>query len=210
MSAVISLALAVNVGLAFLIWSLTGARVPGKVSIPVLATVYWPSPIPDYKPREEVEEMPTRSETVAPMPPPQPLTLDFKAPNALPSEVRLSQWQTKPVKNTSVFSVPQFSFEATQSAAPVTNVTSSVVAARPTLRTPPQYPPKARQQGIEGNVVMDLLIGTDGMVKEVKVVRETPPEIFRRSAIRAVHRWRFVPPDEQQWQRLTIRYELTQ
>ena len=40
---------------------------------------------------------------------------------------------------------------------------------------------KAKQQGIEGYVVMDL---------------------------RVVRRWAFMPPAEPAWQRLTIRYEL--
>lgn len=107
--------------------------------------------------------------------------------------------------------VPDFSFEspaAPAAAAPSAPAVSSIALARPVHRVPPQYPVKAKQQGIEGYVVMDLRINAEGRVEDVRVVREKPEGVFRASALRVVRRWAFMPPAEPAWQRLTIRYEL--
>lgn len=92
--------------------------------------------------------------------------------------------------------------------APSAPAVSSIALARPVHRVPPQYPVKAKQQGIEGYVVMDLRINAEGRVEDVRVVREKPEGVFRASALRVVRRWAFMPPAEPAWQRLTIRYEL--
>jgi len=110
-----------------------------------------------------------------------------------------------------VMTVPDFSFEspaAPAAAAPSAPAVSSIALARPVHRVPPQYPVKAKQQGIEGYVVMDLRINAEGRVEDVRVVREKPEGVFRASALRVVRRWAFMPPAEPAWQRLTIRYEL--
>lgn len=87
-------------------------------------------------------------------------------------------------------------------------MTSAMAQAKPVFQIPPQYPEKAKQNGIEGHVTLDLLVDTSGRAQEIKVVEETPVDVFARSAKRAVIRWRFVAAEENQWQRITIRYEL--
>ena len=85
---------------------------------------------------------------------------------------------------------------------------SAMAEAKPVLQIPPQYPAKAKQDGIEGYVTLALNINADGRVEEIKVVAEHPVGVFARSAQRAVIRWRFVASVQGQWQRITIRYEL--
>jgi len=58
-------------------------------------------------------------------------------------------------------------------------------------RVEPEYPQAARQQGIQGPVVLDVHIGSDGAVQDVKVA-SGPPELAQAS-IDAVKQWRFKP-----------------
>ncbi len=57
------------------------------------------------------------------------------------------------------------------------------------LKTDPVYPETARQEGIEGMVALDVVIGSDGTVK-----RTTPisgPDALVQAATAAVESWRF-------------------
>lgn len=58
-------------------------------------------------------------------------------------------------------------------------------------RVEPEYPADARQRKIHGTVVLDVQIGPDGAVQDVKVL-SGPPELAQ-SSIDAVKQWRFNP-----------------
>jgi TonB family protein len=58
-------------------------------------------------------------------------------------------------------------------------------------RVEPEYPEKARQQRIQGAVVLEVRIGRDGAVQGVKLVRGQA--VLADSAIAAVKQWRFKP-----------------
>jgi TonB family protein len=53
----------------------------------------------------------------------------------------------------------------------------------------PQYPPIAVAARIEGKVVVQVEIGSDGVVLTTKVV--SGPEILRQSAIETAKKWKF-------------------
>jgi TonB family protein len=59
-------------------------------------------------------------------------------------------------------------------------------------RVVPQYPEHARQQHIQGPVVLNALVGRDGSVQEVKVISGDPELV--QAAVTAVKQWRFQPP----------------
>ena len=63
----------------------------------------------------------------------------------------------------------------------------------PVVQVPPQYPPAALKQGIEGWVLVEFTIGTEGQVKDARVVKSEPAGIFDRPALDAVQRFRFRP-----------------
>jgi TonB family protein len=69
----------------------------------------------------------------------------------------------------------------------------SSVAPESTLlhRVEPEYPEDARQQKVQGPVVLDVHIGEDGTVQDVQV-SSGPPELTQ-AAIDAVKQWRFKP-----------------
>lgn len=57
----------------------------------------------------------------------------------------------------------------------------------------PEYPAKGVEQGVEGKVVLLLLIDEAGVVKEVSVVEADPEGIFEESALAAFRNARFAP-----------------
>ena len=63
----------------------------------------------------------------------------------------------------------------------------------PLVRVDPDYPPRARQRGIEGYVDLEFTIGPVGTVEDAKVIGAYPPAVFDRAALRAVRRWRYNP-----------------
>jgi protein TonB len=54
-----------------------------------------------------------------------------------------------------------------------------------------QYPPLARQARIQGQVVLQAIIGKDGKIENLQVVRGHP--MLNASAIDAVKQWRYKP-----------------
>ena len=59
------------------------------------------------------------------------------------------------------------------------------------MEVKPEYPEKAQQQHIQGQVVMTVLVGIDGLVRDV-VVTSGDPQLVK-SAAKAVRQWRFSP-----------------
>jgi len=57
------------------------------------------------------------------------------------------------------------------------------------------YPPDAREEGVEGYVVVRYDVNAEGRVHNARVVAAEPPEVFNESALQAVSRWRFRPPE---------------
>jgi TonB family protein len=58
-------------------------------------------------------------------------------------------------------------------------------------RIEPEYPEEARKQRIQGAVIVDVRIGRDGAVQDVKLVSGHP--LLADAAITAVKHWRFKP-----------------
>jgi len=66
----------------------------------------------------------------------------------------------------------------------------------PLVRVDPEYPPRARQQGIEGWVDLEFTISPVGTVQDAFVLGSQPPRVFDRAALRAVRKWRYNPKTE--------------
>lgn len=56
----------------------------------------------------------------------------------------------------------------------------------------PKYPPEMKAEGIEGKVIVELIIDTKGLPRDCKVVKSTRSE-FEASAIAALSQWKFEP-----------------
>lgn len=57
----------------------------------------------------------------------------------------------------------------------------------------PTYPPAEQRAGRAGRVVVRVLVGVDGRVKQVERVLATSDDFFRATEQRALSRWRFTP-----------------
>jgi TonB family protein len=95
--------------------------------------------------------------------------------------------------------------------APVFELPSELVEESLLHRVEPEYPAKARDQGIQGLVVLDLHIGKNGAVRDVALVGGQP--VLADAATSAVKQWRFKPHYEdgrtvEMQTRITMRFAL--
>jgi TonB family protein len=74
---------------------------------------------------------------------------------------------------------------------PVTELSAAAAEDSLVRRVEPNYPEQAREQQIEGPVVLEVHIGQDGEVQEINLV--SGPAILAQAATDAVKRWRFKP-----------------
>ena len=70
-------------------------------------------------------------------------------------------------------------------------VSQGVTGGRLTRKIDPTYPKEARVQHIEGEVMLDALVGEDGNVHEVTVTSGQP--LLAKAATQAVKQWRYQP-----------------
>jgi protein TonB len=66
----------------------------------------------------------------------------------------------------------------------------------PLVRVDPTYPPRAKQRGIEGYVVVEFTITPVGTVADARVLTAEPAFVFDRAALRAVRKYRYNPKVE--------------
>ena len=63
----------------------------------------------------------------------------------------------------------------------------------PIVRIAPQWPREALVEGIEGYVLVEVIIAADGSVASAVVIESVPRRLFDRNVIRAVLKWKFKP-----------------
>ena len=77
----------------------------------------------------------------------------------------------------------------------------------------PDYPAAERRNGTEGAVTVRVLVGTDGRVKAVELVRTVSDAFFEATRRQALSRWRFKPATRdgvpyEAWRTMTVRFVL--
>ncbi|MBI5021527.1 MAG: energy transducer TonB [Ignavibacteriales bacterium] len=105
---------------------------------------------------------------------------------------------------------------------------------QPTKQVPPEYPTLARQNNVEAEIMLSVLIGKDGKPKNIKVVNvktsfmkdalakpDTPvpdpkyAKLFHKPSIDVVMKWRFTKPLKPDsttalvWVNVPLKYQLT-
>ena len=73
-----------------------------------------------------------------------------------------------------------------------TGVTGCITPPRANYSPDPDYPNKERKAKHQGTVLLDLVVGVDGLPHDVAVSRSLSRD-FDKAAIDAVNRWRFSP-----------------
>ncbi|MBU2500666.1 energy transducer TonB [bacterium] len=81
------------------------------------------------------------------------------------------------------------------------------------VKVPPEFPYKAREQGIEGYVAVKFLVRADGTVGNVNVLKSKPKGQFEEAVRRALLQWKFQPgriggEAVASWVVTTIRFDL--
>jgi len=71
------------------------------------------------------------------------------------------------------------------------HISPEKAAANLLVRIEPDYPAKAREQKIQGSVVLDIAVGKDGMVHGISTISGDPQ--LALAAAHAVQQWRFKP-----------------
>jgi protein TonB len=150
--------------------TLTEARMP----LPKASD--FPLPVPVF---EHQDAAPTRRGRVA-----IPDSMRNSAPIERPVVVTVNPAQMLPV------SAPQPQPAMQQLSEPVV-VSEETARARLVHTVNPVYPPEALAQKLHGAVVLQALVGRDGSVEDLKIVRGY--FVLGRAAIAAVKQWRFQP-----------------
>jgi len=75
-------------------------------------------------------------------------------------------------------------------------------------RVSPVYPEVAKRMRITGVVKLEVTVGADGSVTDVKTVSGN--HILSTAAEEAVHKWRFAPGSSQSTMNLDIHFDLSQ
>lgn len=172
----------------------------GSFSVHALAIVLLAIPVaaPSLLPKVEV----IHASMVSPPPelpvvplPPEPMPIKRPQRRVEPQQPAPPQ-----VNEASVMAVPMTQLPAVvpDSAAGVASLeptqtvaTDSVLAYETVIQ--PDYPRDARKRGEHGTVVLSVLVGRDGLPKEVVVARSSGHRQLDREAREAVLRWRFRP-----------------
>jgi peptide/nickel transport system substrate-binding protein len=70
---------------------------------------------------------------------------------------------------------------------------SIITRAEPTKRVEPKYPASALEFAASGRIVVRVLVGEDGLVKEAKVIDSFGNPACEQAALNAAFQWEFVP-----------------
>ena len=70
---------------------------------------------------------------------------------------------------------------------------SNTHGACPAVNPPPLYPRAARRQGIEGKVLLSVVISSDGKAENVSVASSSGSSLLDEAAQNGIRRWIFIP-----------------
>jgi len=146
-----------------------------------------PSPPPPLRSREQQPDR--ASSTAVPLEEPRGVEPEVDPTTAEPFDVGPSLIDGV-LFNGSVDGDPVPPPPAPQEREPV-RVGGSITRPERVHDVPPVYPPLARAAHVEGTVILEAVIGTDGTVREIRVLRPVP--LLDDAAIEAVRQWLFTP-----------------
>lgn len=153
-----------------------------------LAAATAPSP---FRPAPAVIRRPRTAPTPAPVPQPVAAQTAEKVVSESPAELSARTGQAMPAdREGAAHATPQ---TGTATAAGMAALPE--VAARPLARNnpPPVYPEQARRRELEGTVVLQASVNTEGRVDAVAVHASCGHSLLDEAALRAVRNWLFEP-----------------
>lgn len=161
--------------------SLTTAK-PDAVYVP-MEIVNPPEPPPLPPPPIAMPPPPVNLQVAAP--PPAVLPQPQSTPVATTTEIVLNTASDLPV-------LPQGEFDSGASTDPGLGQ-GLLLTLKVKRGPPPAYPRRELAKGIEGEVVLRVLVDASGMPQTIEVIGGTRNRNFERAAMNAIKRWRFQP-----------------
>lgn len=141
------------------------------------------------------EEIPPEPEPPAPVVKPLDTPIDNLVPE-VPTPVQLE--------------IPpdiQVTAESTNTAAITPDASGTVAPARSfsiTHRVNPLYPSASKRAGEEGTVLLDIVVGSNGVPTEINVERSSGFPALDDSAVAAVRKWRFTVNSDSSYARVRL------
>jgi TonB family protein len=80
----------------------------------------------------------------------------------------------------------------------------------PVHRVNPHYPAEAADKKIQGWVLMEFTINTEGVPTDIRVVESDPPGVFDQAATDALEQWRYRPVETPvEGQKVKLKFNIT-
>jgi TonB family protein len=119
------------------------------------------------------------------------VSADGKATTCLSSGVEIEK-QTPQLIGGSISSTPIDASRRPSAGVQRVRVSQGVMKAMVVSQVDPVYPPMAQDAGVQGSVVMAVIIGKDGSVQSPRVLTTASP-LLNQAAIDAVKQWKYRP-----------------
>jgi protein TonB len=168
------LAVAVTFGLLFLMHSLIEAdrRAPEEVEQKKVADIHMPERAIETQYDTAKPDKPEDPEE----PPPEMPEPEFDTPDVAPDAMNMAAPRINPNLNVKGVGFGGGDGEYL-----------------PIVKVQPQYPRRALSRGIEGWVIVEFTVTTNGSVRDPVVVEAQPPNVFNRAAMKAALKFKYKP-----------------
>jgi protein TonB len=153
-----------------------------------VADMHMPPPPPAHAPAPVI----TVSPSAAPIEAPRTIAPEAELPRAVPATAGFSNGDAGVL-----FGTPTAAIEAPPPPPPVPapvaplRISTGMTPPKRVSTAEPVYPLTARAAHIEGVVIIEVVIGTDGRVGSARVLRSVP--LLDQAALDAVQQWRYAP-----------------
>jgi TonB family protein len=130
----------------------------------------------------------------APVAPPEPKPAEAQVqptPDARPGAGPMPRENMRNAKNGNSGEFGSNASASSKTPAARVIVPANVTAASIVTKTTPEYPPQARADRIQGEVVLHAIIDKEGKISEVQVL--SGDDALAQSAVESVHQWRYKP-----------------
>jgi len=158
-------------------------------------------------------------------PPPDPVKPKPRTVDPIDQKIYVPPIDFPPLDKTSLDTTPTFPPFPPPPLPPGTGTVTKVVTPPPPVMVDaqydprfagvmqPAYPPSEIRAGNSGRVVLRVLIGADGRVKQVERVSAASDAFFASAEHQALTRWRFKPATKdgvaiEQWKTMSLRFQL--
>ena len=138
-----------------------------------------------FQPEPKVSTIPIQSDF-----PREPLSIQ---PNSLPPNLRNHTTSTGARIVQSTLSISSSLLNTAQPTLRQRNESAANYKSANLVNQPPIYPTSARQQGIEGRVILHVVVTSNGLPKEIAIFESSGASMLDKAAIVAVAEWQFVP-----------------